>query len=120
MEVLLRFFQDDRTGEYGLAHENSLDRGFNAFFNNGLFHDIMEHYFEDIHPMFSGEYAFNYSGEIAASGHMLWYVHGLGLSDRFYDLKPNQSIEEIVIGTVGLEDEIVYGYTQFGYSYILF
>lgn len=60
-KVQLQFFQDDATGSYGLAHRNSIDKGFNALFSViGVFHDIMEHYFEDVHPNFCGKYAFNY------------------------------------------------------------
>ena len=114
-QVQLQFFQDDATGDYGLAHKNSIDRGFNAFFNViGLFHDIMEHYFEDIHPNFSGKYAFNYGGEIAASGHSLWYIHGLGLTRRWTDLGNYNGIEETFTRTVGLEDELAFGCTRFG------
>lgn len=115
MKVQLQFFQDDATGEYGLAHSNSIDRGFNAFFDPiGMFHDIMEHYFEGIHPNFSGKYAFNYSGEIAASGHSAWYIHGLGMWNRWNDLKNINSVEDAFTRSVGLEDEICYGFTRFG------
>ncbi len=114
-KVQLQFFQDDAAGHYGLAHKNSIDNGFNAFFNPiGLFHDIMEHYFEGIHPNFSGKYAFNYGGEIAASGHSAWYIHGLGLSRRWTDLKTWQSMQSAFTRSVGLEDEICCGYTRFG------
>ncbi len=115
MKVELQFFEDDATGGYGLAHRNSIDEGFNAFFNPiGIFHDIMEHYFEDIHPNFSGKYAFNYGGEIAASGHAAWYIHGLGLSARWTDIKAPNNIEDAFARGVGLEDELCYGNTRFG------
>ena len=114
-KVQLQFFEDDATGYYGLAHKNSIDSGFNAFFNGiGLFHDIMEHYFEGVHPNFSGKYAFNYGGEIAASGHSAWYIHGLGLLKRWTDLNSFQSIEDTFAKGVGMEDEISSGYTRFG------
>lgn len=114
-QVQLQFFQDDATGSYGLAHRNSIDKGFNAFFSViGVFHDIMEHYFEDVHPNFLGKYAFNYGGEIAASGHSAWYIHGLGLSRRWTDLGNIGSIEDTFARSVGLEDEIYCGYTSFG------
>jgi hypothetical protein len=115
MRVQLQFFEDETNGQYGLAHSNSLNEGFNAFFSAiGLFHDIMEHYFEGIHPNFSGKYAFNYGGEIAASGHSAWYIHGLGMWNRWSDLENINSIEDAFTRSVGLEDEICYGYIKFG------
>jgi hypothetical protein len=117
MEVLLKFFEDDSGSGPGLAHDNSIDREFNSFFSAiGIFHDIMEHYFEDIHPYFRGEYSFNYGGEIAATGHMLWYHHGLCLGDRLRDLNGYgyNTVEDFSYNNVSLIDELSLGWTRFG------
>lgn len=120
MEVLLKFFKDDANGEWGLAHVDAIDKGFNAFFSSvGIFHDIMEHYFEGEHKYFRGDYAYNVGGEIAASGHMTWYLMQHGLMERLTDLNPN-SIWSTVANTVAsthgmIEDTVIYtGYCEFG------
>lgn len=82
-KVCLKFFQDDATGEYGLAHSNALDKGFNAFWNGiGIFHDVFEHAHEDNHKYFRGAYAFNVGGEMMASGATLYYSEELGVYNR--------------------------------------
>jgi hypothetical protein len=83
----LSLFQDDETGEYGLAHANAINdpcgENFNALWDGeGIFHDVFEHYFEGIHRHFTGQYAFNIAGEVAAMGHMAYYVYGMGLYQR--------------------------------------
>lgn len=47
-----------------------------------LFHDVFEHYFEGVHKYFSGDYAFNTAGEIAAAGASIYYADVLQVSDR--------------------------------------
>jgi hypothetical protein len=77
--VELKLFQDDANGEYGVAHSNSIDRRFNAFWNGiGIFHDVFEHWFEETHPYFKGDYAFNIGGEVAAMGACLYYYGIVG------------------------------------------
>lgn len=63
--------------EEGVLPLGSESYGFNHFWegNGGIHHDVFEHYFEDIHKYFRGNYAYNIGGEIAASGHTLYYVH---------------------------------------------
>lgn len=72
-EVILKWHQDDGTGQWGVCHVDSVGT-FNAFWSpDGIFHDVFEHYFEDKHPYFSGKYAHTIYGEMAASGHAIAY-----------------------------------------------
>src|SRR5690606_27490276 len=69
-EVRLQFFCDPAHGEWGLAHENTIEPqgdGFNAFWSGttGIFHDVFEHAHEHT-GYFQGPYAMNIGGEIAA------------------------------------------------------
>lgn len=88
--VELRFFQDDATGEFGLAHKDTLEGkvdtcGFNAFWDGrGIFHDVFEHWFEFQHKNFMGEYAMNIGGEMAAMGAFAYYTMELGISNRMF------------------------------------
>ena len=53
-KVTLDFFQDE-LGQYGIAHSNSTDQGFYAFWDGiGIFHDVFEHWFEGKHKYFNG------------------------------------------------------------------
>lgn len=73
-EVILKVFQDDGNGEWGIAPENSIDEQFNAFWRaDGIFHDVFEHYFEGYNRHFSDKYAFQLFGEMCASGHAIAY-----------------------------------------------
>ena len=114
MEILLKFYEDDR-GK-GLLHSNALDTGFNAFYHPiGIFHDIMEHNFEDIHPYFKGEYAFNYAGEIAANGMCAWYVYGLCLTQRISDILPATRFQQALVNNISLSNELYEGdFREFG------
>ena len=83
-EVVLKFFQDDANGEYGLTHKNTIDpdNGFNAFWDGkGIFHDVFEHWHEYSHKYFRGEYAMNIGGEMTAMGAMWYYLDELGVGD---------------------------------------
>jgi peptide methionine sulfoxide reductase MsrA len=117
----LAFFCDDANGEYGLAHDNAInvENPFNAFWDaRGIFHDIFEHYFEDVHPYFSGDYAFNIAGEIAAMGHVYYYINCLDLSVRARSRWGNNYIGDntsIINGTHSdIEEGITSGYTYYG------
>ena len=120
-KVNLIIFEDDSTGEWGLAHKNSINNqygsNFNAFWNGiGIFHDVFEHYFEDVNKYFIGDYAFNIGGEIAAMGHLAYYWNEFRPSER--RLNPNSiySFEEAIIASTEseIEDAITYGNWNFG------
>ena len=84
--VILKLFRDEANGEYGVAHSNAVDRGFNAFWSGvGIFHDVFEHHHEDTHKYFKGDYAFNVAGEMMASGAMYYYSNELGVYNRRLD-----------------------------------
>ncbi len=122
--VRLEFFQDSANGEYGLAHEKTinLNESFNAFWNGiGIFHDVFEHWFEFEHKYFQDDYAMNVGGEISAMGAM-WYYYGvlrarnrkefLDANRRF---RPIDMLDAMVSTIEGLcVDAIAYGYTNFG------
>ena len=83
-EVVLRFFEDDARGDWGLTHKDTLGdgnlEGFNAFWDGkGIFHDVFEHWHEHTHPYFRGENAMNIGGEMAAMGAMWYYIDELGV-----------------------------------------
>jgi len=115
--VELVFFCDDANGEYGLTHEETVDEGFNAFYNGiQLWHDIAEHSHEYTHKYFKGKYAMNVGGEMAAMGAMWYYYYVLGVYNR---LTPRwYSAEDITrLGTQDLVQEaITYGYCNFGHE----
>lgn len=72
--VKLRYFEDDATGSWGFAHEETFDRGFNAFYSpDGIFHDVFEHYFEGQKKYFKGNNQCNILGEMVATAHKLYY-----------------------------------------------
>lgn len=86
--VSLKFFCDDASGEYGLAHDNSIqnDTPFNAFWGGiGIFHDVFEHWFEGKHKYFKDEYAFNVGGEMTAMGAAMYYYYILGIRERDFN-----------------------------------
>ena len=81
--VNLIFFCDDANGEYGLTHPETVDQGFNAFWNGiGIFHDVFEHSHEHNHKYFKDDYAMNVGGEMAAMGAMWYYFDTLGVYNR--------------------------------------
>lgn len=116
--VKLEFFEDENTGEWGLSHPNSIRCAtpFNAFFTGiGIFHDVLEHWFEDKHKYFLGRNSFNVGGEMAAMGAMWYYFETLGVSNRlnyssFYTPQDNtRATTENMI-----QEAIEYDYIQYG------
>lgn len=119
-KVELRLFEDNATGDYGLTHKETLDGkwgdGFNAFWNDiGIFHDVFEHYFEHEHKYFKGNYSMNIGGEMAAMGHMMYYISELGMWERrskngYYteETRAIQTTETLI------EECIREGYMSFG------
>lgn len=115
--VNLKMFQDDATGEWGLAPSNSLnqDDSFNAFWSaEGLFHDVFEHYFEDEHIFFRGKNAFNVGGEVAAMGHRVYYYETFGFENLIGNTY--QGFDWAVVRTTSgmMEEAVIYGYHSFG------
>lgn len=116
-KVLLTFFQDDANGAYGLAHDNAIERDFNAFWNGiGIFHDVFEHYFEGINKYFIDDYEFNIGGEICAMGHLAYYTDTFTSLERVRNLgKMNGQVTAIVSTTADdMVEAIEYGNTRFG------
>ena len=118
-QIKLEFFNDDATGDWGLAHENAIDidTPFNAFWNGiGIFHDIFEHWFEDNHKYFEGINAFNIGGEMTAMGCALYYYYTLGLRDRNFNRNGFFTFEQMCINTTfsEIEEAISEGYARFG------
>ena len=115
--VKLKFFEDEANGEWGLAHENAInnDSPFNAFYNGtGIFHDVFEHYFEERHKYFKGDYSFNVGGEMAAMGHLMYYYEVLNLYNRLES--PFHTYGEVMRNTTESEirEAIQYGYCKYG------
>jgi hypothetical protein len=79
-------FQDDATGEFGIAINDSDSHQFNAFWNGqGIFHDCFEHFFEGQHfknNPFKGRHAYTVFGEIAALGAASYYFNYAGCWNR--------------------------------------
>ncbi len=118
-KIKLRFFEDEATGEWGLAHANSIDREepFNAFWSHqGIFHDVFEHYFEDVSPYFSGDYAFNVGGEVAAMGHYAYYMYNFYPEKRLFNRQSHFNLDDAVIGSTidEMRDGIMEGTSRFG------
>ncbi len=113
--VNLRFFQDDASGEYGLAHKETLDGqngsdGFNAFWDGmGLFHDVWEHAHEHIDPHFRGQYAMNIGGEMAAMGAMHYYIDELHVHNRLRQSHFYSPSEVALRGTFDMVSEVING-----------
>ena len=118
----LVFFQDDATGDYGLAHKNTFDdnNAFNAFWNGiGMFHDIFEHSHEKENKYFKGDYAMNVGGEMAAMGSMYYYLEAMGVRNRIlnqnmYFRGTGESMKESTLSEV--HEAISSGYCRYGYS----
>lgn len=121
--VRLEFFNDSANGEWGLAHEKTinLNESFNAFWNGiGIFHDVFEHWFEFEHKYFQGDNAMNVGGEVSAMGAM-WYYYGiLRAFNREQFLTKNRysqvDMREAVVSSIEslCVDAISSGYTNFG------
>jgi hypothetical protein len=87
--------EDDATGEYGLVHKGTQGM-FNSFWGaDGIFHDVFEHYFENSHPYFNNQYAFQMWGEMAASGHAIAYSD-IGINNFMYR---RNSIRDYIVDT---------------------
>jgi hypothetical protein len=120
--VKLEFFQDDATGDYGVAHVDTYcdhsTNGFNAFWNGiGIFHDVFEHWFEKRHKYFYGDNAMNIGGEMVAMGGMWYYINELGIGSirRLNPHSMYSDSDQMRLTTEGeIEETIRYGYTQFG------
>ena len=116
-KVLLTFFQDNANGEYGLAHENAIDRGFNAFWTGqGIFHDVFEHYFEENNKYFQNKFGFNIGGEICAMGHLAYYWEMARPENRKLSDRSTYPFEHSIAHTTisDMEEAISEGYTNFG------
>lgn len=118
-EVILKLFEDDATGQFGLAHRNAIDINtpFNAFWDGrGIFHDVFEHYFEDKHKYFTGNGAFNLGGEIAAMGHLAYYVQRVGLGSIRSFNNSRYIDDDVIIRTThsDIQEASMYGYTNYG------
>ena len=118
--VKLRFFQDDATGDYGVAHNQAIDinNPFNAFWDGvKIFHDVFEHWFENIHDCFKDDYSFNIGGEIAAMGAAMYYYYCLNLYNR--DLNPNSIYsfdDNVMYNTLNnIKEAVACGYCDYGY-----
>ena len=114
------FFEDDATGEYGLTHKQTYNHNisFNAFWSGiGIFHDIFEHYHE-YSKYFLGQYAMNIGGEMAAMGHMTYYVEKLGVYNRLKQGYNFRGTEHAAIETTSsmVEEAIQEGYSNYGYT----
>jgi len=117
--VDLRFFCDDASGEYGLAHSNAIycNTPFNAFWGGAqIFHDVFEHWHEEKSKYFRGQYAFNVGGEMAAMGAMWYYYETLGVYNRPLSNNGYTPFEESMRTTTEdmIEESVEYGYTYFG------
>lgn len=113
--VQLQFFEDDATGEWGLSHTNSIENGFNAFWNGiGIFHDVFEHWFEDKHKYFRNDYAFNVAGEVAAMGACWYYTVVLGSYER--RIEHRIGWEQVMLLTTFdlIQESVDYDYKSFG------
>lgn len=118
--VELLFFEDEQTGEWGLAHEETYsgNESFNAFWNGiGIFHDVFEHSHEYTNKYFQDHYAMNVGGEMTAMGAMYYYQYTLGIGRKRL-FNPNWYGNEYDLMRITTQDMIQeavnYGYTNFG------
>lgn len=125
--VNLKFFADDAGMGWGMSHEETYDNnygnGFNSFWDGlGIFHDVFEHYFEYRHKYFQGDHAANVGGEMAAMGHLWYYIFELGLSIRdankgrygFGDRDLGDSIMGVTRSYI--QEAVQAGYCNYGYT----
>lgn len=118
----LNFFEDDNGTGWGVAPDNSIhrDNQFNSPWNHRMiFHDVFEHYFEDKHKYFMGDYGFNVAGEMVAAGHYAYYAtHFSGFTSRrdFENKFQSFHLFETINGFTEsyVEEAIVSGYSHFG------
>lgn len=106
-EIILKYFQDDATGSWGLAPAGTInhDNGFNAFWGaDGIFHDVFEHYVEGLLPYYSHQGFMTLWGEMCASGHGLAY-HNLGINNFRYRQNPNR---DFTADTINEVQEVLY------------
>lgn len=119
MKVLLKFFQDDATGEWGVSHKDTYDdpqSPFNSGWNDTMiFHDVFEHWHEKKHKYFMGKYAMNVGGEMAAMGAMWYFVNNMGFGKRLDRNSIYTEGERMRQTTEGeIEETICYGYARYG------
>jgi len=115
--VELSFFEDDATGEFGLAHTKTHNENspFNAFWNGiGIFHDVFEHWFELEHEYFLGDNGMNVGGEMAAMGAAYYYYDVLNVHNRYEN--GYRTFADVMRQTTESEvmEAIQCGYTNFG------
>lgn len=117
--VRMKFFQDDATGEWGLAHKETYND--NNAFNAGwgalmIFHDVFEHWHEYNHKYFQGKNAMNVGGEMAAMGAMWYFYNEMGISERMNGFGGYYSPCERMRQTTEseIEEAIKSGYTRYG------
>lgn len=115
----LRFFQDDATGDYGLAHKDTIDEPspFNAFWNGqGIFHDVFEHNHEFRNKYFMGDYAMNIGGEMTAMGAMWYYIDEMDLAYErsFNPHNPIDGHSMRITTEQEIQEAIHYGYCHYG------
>ena len=106
--------QDDNTGDWGAILKTCRNTDFNYFWTHqGLFHDLIEHWFEGIHKYFKGKYAFNVGGELFAMGISYSVYNNFVPYDRPFNNNQcyNTAIERECIH---LLSELEEGYSSFG------
>lgn len=115
--IKLQIFEDFDSGTYGITHTNTIsqDYGFNAFWNGiGIFHDVFEHSHEHT-KYFSGDYAMNVGGEMAAMGAMWYFYNVLGVGDRLDTrgiFAPSDTMRRETENLI--TEAIEYGFCSFG------
>ena len=122
-EVSLVFFEDDAHGEYGLSHkescpDNNTENPFNAFWDGrGLFHDVFEHWFENVNPLFKDNYAFNIGGECVAMGARYYYMDSMQMQHMLEPSNYNNAWNSPRIeNESSIQESIVNGYCNFGFT----
>lgn len=119
-KVELRFFEDDVTGEWGLSHKDTFnsETPFNAFWSGiTIFHDVFEHWHEYKHKYFTGKYAMNVGGEMAAMGAMMYFVEQMDMEEVRRINKHNwypHSKMAIELTVSEIKESIGSGYTGYG------
>lgn len=117
-KVELKFFESDATGEWGLAHHNTINddyESFDSFWSGPLiFHDVFEHSHEYTNKYFMGEYAMNVSGEVTAMGALYYYYCECGVANRLNSIF--HPFSEIVVNSTFYEmaDAISHASCRFG------
>lgn len=107
-EVILKYFQDESFGTWGLAPEKTIghDTSFNAFWgSDGIFHDVFEHYMEGINPYYSNHGFMTIWGEMAASGHAIAY-NEIGINSFRY--RKHNAYRDFKVDTLSVVEEYLY------------